>query len=374
MTQHHVYVPIIKGKRNDIQAVGMLRDEVRSLVKPLVEAMPVNRAKSSVEDHIQKFVRYIVKHIPSGEIFVDFFGLMPDEKLEDGSDATITGFELLQSLGRSVTPTYGLARNDELWASLGPIVEGFGKGFCFRLSIDDLDDNAEESWTQVIERSSDLGLAPRQVDLVIDLRFVGNHDESQLNELVVDFVALNPQASTYRSIVVAGSSAMKTVGEIEKDDVGEVVRRELYVWSTLRRDVDDSLQLLFGDYGVIHPDFSDFGSSKYMNAKIRYTAGDRIIYYRGHGLIYPKKDYAQYHNLARKACSDPRFRGASASFGDSYLYQCSNRLIKPGTPSTWVRADMNRHISYTAPQVERLMSLFSRNRSESAARRALQAN
>lgn len=373
MNSSHVYVPIIKGKRNDVDAVGRLADDVRERTKPLIEAMPADRTKQGLEDHVKKFVHYVVKFIPSGELFVDFYGLMPEQAYPDGSNATIAGFKLLKSLGRVVTPTYGLARNDRLWRPLRSVVESFDRGFCFRLSLDDLDDNAEDTWSQLIERSSDLGLAPGQIDILLDLRFVGDKDEDVLRDVLVDFIAQNRSVSAYRSVVVAGSSAIRTVSEITKDGIGEILRKELGIWSALRRDVDGSLRLLFGDYGIVHPDFSDLGSSKNMNAKIRYTVGNRIIYYRGHGLIHPKKDFLQYHDLAKKVRSDKRYKGASESFGDSYVYQCANRLIKPGSPSTWIRADMNHHISYTARQIDRLLAVFSRNNSDSAAKRALEA-
>lgn len=373
MNTHYAYVPIVKGKRNDIEAVSMLTNDVRGLVKPLVEVMPIDRKKFTVETHIEKFANYIIKFLPHGEIFVDFYGLLPDEKLKNGSNAIISGFSHLKERGCVVTPTYGLDRNDKLWAQLKSVVSDFNQGFCFRISIDDLDDKAEETWDQIIERTSDMALFPPQVDIVVDLRFVGDKNENDLKNMVIDFLALNSNASKYRSVTLAGSSALKTVSEIEKDNVGEVSRKELRLWSALSRDVDESLHLLFGDYGVIHPDFSDQGSSKYTNAKIRYTVGSRILYFRGHGLTHPKKDYVQYHDLAAKVCADNRYQGASSSYGDSYMFECANRMIKPGSPSTWVRADMNHHISYTAKQTKRLMATFSREPSDQIAEAALNA-
>ena len=372
MNAHHVYVPIIKGKKNDLDAVSKLSDEVRALIKPLVEAMPVDRKKATVEAHIEKFVNYIVKYLPSGEMFVDFYGLSPDVTMKDGTNAIIAGFNLLKKYGRAITPTYGLERNDDLWHQFKAIVNYFEKGFCFRISIDDLDDKSEETWAQVIERTSSMGLSPAQVDIVIDLRFVGDKDENDLKNLVIDFLAFNTNASKYRSVTVVGSSALKTVTEIKKDGVGEVTRIELGLWFALLRDVDESIKLLFGDYGVIHPDFIDMGPNPHINAKIRYTAGSKILYFRGHGLRRPKKDYVQYHDLAAKVCADKRYLGANVSYGDNYILQCSHKLGKTGSPNTWVLSDMNHHVSYTARQTERLIALLNHKLSEVAAINALE--
>jgi hypothetical protein len=175
-----------------------------------------------------------------------------------------------------------------------------------------------------------------------------------LTESIISFLFHNPNVAEYRSIVIAGSSALKTVGSIEKERTGEVIRQELHLWSTLWRDMPDSVKPTFGDYGVIHPDFSDQAASPNVNAKIRYTAGDKIIYFRGHALHKPVKDYDQYHVLAGRVSADPRYGDRSQSFGDTYIDNCAKRLIKPGSLATWVIADMNHHVCYTARQLSRL--------------------
>lgn len=381
MKSRSMYVPIIKGKRYDTEALGKVFEDVRGLIKPLVEAMPTERYKTTtgpvtVDHNVAMFVNSIDKYIPSCQMYVDFYGLLPDEKMKDGSSAIITGFSLLKKCGRVVTPTYGLDRDDKLWTQLRSVVSSFDQGFCFRISIDDLDDMAEETWGQIMERASDMGLSASQVDIVIDMRFVGDKDENELKNIVIDFLALNPEAARYRSITVAGSSALKTVSEIKKDGVGEVIRKELRIWAGLRRDMDETLNLSFGDYGIVHPDFSTVGPNPNTNAKIRYTAGSRIIYFRGHGLKRPVNDYAQYRDLAAKVCADSRYRGENASFGDKYIYECALRPKnggKFGNPATWVRADMNHHISYTAQQTSRLIATFSHVHSNRAAETAIEA-
>lgn len=271
MSSQHDYVPIVKGKLNNIKALGKLSSDARLLVKPLIEIMPVDHSKQTVDEHIYKFANYIVKHFPLGRVFVDFHGLRPGETTQDGRDATLAGFALLKNLGRDLTPVYGFERNHDLWPQFKKIISTFKQGFCFRVSIDDLDDRSEETWAQIIEQSAVLGLTPSDTDILVDLRYVGDLSEHYLKELVVDFLSWNPEASSYRSLIVGGSSALKTVSDIQKDSIGEVVRTELKLWSALSQDLDDSFQLLFGDYGVVHPDFSDLGPIRYMNAKIRYN-------------------------------------------------------------------------------------------------------
>lgn len=379
MTTPH-YVPIIKGKVNDLKALGRLAPKLRALTKPLIETMPFAQKKEGekqkpLDAHVFSFCEYIRKHVPLGDISVDFFGLMPDAELADGKNAVLHGFHLLKAFGRPVTPVFGLERNDDLWVPLGKIARDFGTGFGFRLRRDDLaDDLHEDTWQQLTERAAEMGLSESEIDVILDFAEVTAAERDQLAETVISFLFANPRVRNYRSVVVAGSSALRTVKDVGRDDIGSVTRNELHLWSTLWRDMPDDIKPAFGDYGVVHPDFSDMGSSKYMNAKIRYTVGDKILYFRGHGLHHPVKDYEQYHDLARKVVADVRFRGRGHSIGDAYLYDCASEVIGHGAAATWVAADMNHHLTYTCIQVGRLLEQFATVPEDAATSSLLEAS
>ena len=102
------YVPIIKGKASDLKAVGRLDPKLRAVTKPLIEALPVNSKKRTLDRHVFTLCDHIRKHVPLGEVFVDFYGIMPDAAMPDGTNAVLFGYQLLKGLGRSVTPVFGL--------------------------------------------------------------------------------------------------------------------------------------------------------------------------------------------------------------------------------------------------------------------------
>jgi len=357
-----VYAPILKGKANDLKALSRLTAEARALIKPLVELLPIPPDRST-DEHLNAFAHHIVKHAKAGDLFVDFWGLLPGTATQDGRDATTAGFQILRKLGRPVTPTYGFDRDDAVWAPLRAEVKRMAQGFCFRIDIDDLDDKAQETWTELLERSADLELAPKALDLLLDLRHVAQRSTNELKELVTDFLAYKPLQNKYRSIIVAGSSALKDVAAIPKDDTGEVIRKELRVWVELQADVGSSVTLTFGDYGVVHPDFTDGGPNQNANAKIRYTLGGRIFVFRGHKLFKPT-DFKQYHALAERVRNSQAYRGRDFSYGDSYIDDCADYNKGPGNMGCWVLADMNHHIEYTAKQLQDLVEKVDADISE----------
>lgn len=346
------YVPVIKGKQNDLKAASRIRDETKPFVKPLVELIPVP-SDVFIDDHLEKFAHNVVKHLSNVELFVDFYGFKPGANLQSGIDATIGGFRLLRSMGVYVTPTYGFERDDSLWTPLRTEVQKIGRGFCFRVDIDDLDDRSEETWAAILERSAELGLTPKSVDIFLDLRYVGNSSTEDLKNMVLDFLAFMPTGAKYRSIILSGSSALKHVGEVPKDGLGEIERKELRLWIQLQMDLHGFQKVIYSDYGVVNPEFSIAGPNKNANAKIRYTTSGKIKVYRGHRLM-DAPGYKQYHTLSEEVRNSDDYMTREFSVGDRYLDDCADMNVKSGNLGTWVFNDMNHHVQFAALQTREL--------------------
>lgn len=353
-----LYVPIVKGKPNSMFGVARACFSTDVPVKPLVEILPPSdRASRTVDEHVYRFCELTRKNFPLGEVFVDFHGLL-EQRTSDGRSAVLTGYSLLRAGGRQVTPVYGFGRDDELWQSLRAVQREMGHGFCFRISRDDLESySADEVWQNVIERSLELELAPQMTDLLFDLRELAPGELHKLRDLVTDFIATGTGVAKYRSLIVAGSSALSDVTPVDQDGELAIFRSELLLWSDLAQDL--AWPITYSDYGVVHPDFMDGGSSENMNAKIRYTVGDRIVYFRGHGLHKPVKDYEQYHALSDRVRRDARYLERAFSYGDAVIDDCARRRIKPGAPGKWVGVDMNHHVAYAARQQAALVRVLS---------------
>lgn len=371
MSEEYFYVPIIKCKINDLIALNKVSHRSRLITKPLIEITPTDTNKG-VDKNLTQFLTRLKKYAPLGNIFVDFYGFNPGEKTSHGDNAVTFGFDAIKGQGRVVTPCYGFSRDGAIWSELRPIVSSFGQGFCFRIDADDLDDQAEDTWVEIIERTQELDLESSSVDLMIDLRDMSSVDLEDSVNLVIDFISMKPSSSVYRSIIIVGSSVLKTVSTIEKDGQGYVERQELKCWSKLRYELAGNFNLIFGDYGIVHPEFSDNNNIPVnMQAKIRYTAGDKINYFRGHNLINPP-DPKQYYDLAAKVKNSPEYQGPNFSYGDRFIDECSKKNIQsPGVLGKWVLSDMNHHIEYTAQQIPKLIKIIDEAQSESAIARSL---
>lgn len=348
-----IYVPVVKAKKNDIHALSDIHASNRPGIRPLLELAEYD--SSDNDRTLETLARRLGEFSWPIAPYVDLYSFRPDARVTAGTNATVEGFRVLAARDIAVIPTYGFERNDGLWTDLGQVARTIGKGFCFRVDLEDLDDQAEQTWVNIIERSAEMGLDASDIDVIVDLRFVGDASATQLTTITRDFINLRPKTFVLRSLTIVGSSALKTVTSVPVNGEVSVPRRELQIWSHLLTTANSSDVLGFGDYGVIHPDFSQGAPSPNANAKIRYTRGDSIHYFRGTRLFRPS-NFAQYHGLARRVRSNPLYRGAHYSAGDAEIWNCADRSDRPGNLGTWVRVDQNHHIESTIHQLQHAAS------------------
>jgi hypothetical protein len=348
-----MYTPIVKAKLNDLKAVQRLSDDILSIAKPMIEVLPPPKGTSNVDDVLRKLCQQAEKYLGGMEIFVDFYWFGTKSLDGLGENGAIAGFRQLAKNGIFVTPTYAVDRDPSLWKKLSAVTKLHNRGFCFRVDVDDLDDQALATWSEIKKRAIEIGVSLESVDLLIDMRDVRAIEQEGAINTLLDFLGSDPELETLRSIVIAGSSALKDVTSVPKNDVLAVPRRELSIWSRLIFERPGLKLLSFGDYGVIHPDFSPRGPSKHMNGKIRYTTGTDTRYCRGNSLREGAK-FAQYFGLAKKVTSEVGYCGPAYSFGDQYVHDCANSKIGPGNLGSWVLADMNHHMTYVTRQVQAL--------------------
>jgi len=344
-----VYVPIVKAKSNDIAALGDVNPSKRRDIRPLLELAEYDATDNDaiLRSFVKRLIRVKWPHPP----YVDLYSFMPNAIVADGTNATVDGFRRIAAAGLRVIPTYGFGLNDGIWGDLAAVARQMGVGFCFRVDIDDLDDQAEQTWSEVLERAAQMGFGATAVDIIVDLRFVGDSDLQRLIALTADFLNLQPRRFTPRSITIAGSSALKTVTDVPMNGDSEIVRQELLLWSHVQGNLGPGRPIIFGDYGVVHPDFSQSVRSPNANGKIRYTRGNSIHYFRGSSLYKPTSNFGQYHQLARRVLASEQYRGPQFSVGDQRISECANRIVGPGNLGTWVHVDQNHHIETTVDQI-----------------------
>ena len=353
------YSPIIKGKLNDIKAVSFTAPDVSSRLKPVFELPPFIETDAP-EQVLARFAARLSKFYSPRFCYVDFPLLKPGAVTSDGHDVLLTGYRQLDALGVQYEPVYGFDRDSARWHTVLEVATRRG-GLLLRLEAEDVE--FAQDTLDLIQDLTLRGLNTQRTDVLLDFRYLSDSmAASNAAAAAARFIDQLSTSFNVRRVIVAGSSAPKTVTAIPKNDRGDVLRHELELWAAIRsREL--GLDAVYGDYGVIHPDFTDLTPSPHINGKIRYTQGRYFRIFRGHSLR-EGQGYEQYRTLSQTVMQSGHYQGHMYSRGDRYVYDCASGHATTGNPGTWVLNDLNHHYTYALKQVQRLEVLIYRGYSE----------
>ncbi len=353
MNERIVYTPILKGKINDLKALGKMPRWLVALTLPIVELVaPTDKTK--FDGAILRYADQIRKHSPLHAIAVDLHAIEPDRKIGDGTPAFEATFAHLRNGGVRFIPVHGFDREPELWDRVAPIARLDGRGIAFRLEVEDLE-SPDDTIGEVVDLLRTADIPASSANLIVDLRFLGaltSAEQTRLRDRLQELIDVALTARDFRLISVVGSSMPNDVSGVPREGMAAITRKELPLWLAVRTGFRDS-SIAFGDYGIVHPSFSDKNPATNANAKIRYTTREHCWIFRGYRL----RDgigYRQYHDLSARVIAHPEYLGPDYSFGDDYLLKCAHRVVSYGNLGTWVAVDMNHHLVYVSAQLWRV--------------------
>ena len=345
-----VYVPVVKSKSNDLDAISRLQATSVGLIKPLLESPIAIENKVAVTD-VAKAASEVSSRLPQIPHYFDPLNFEAEFR-------QLSAVQKLAAEGRSTTPTFGLHRLPKDKEGIATILHKFGLSLGIRVDLRDLHEVPEETWEALITYSGQVGLSPNRIELLLDLQHIEAHREEQITEAVLDFLLIEPKGFVPGVITVIGSSALASVADVTVNGERSVLRTERNVWAKLNYELDGTRAIQFGDYGVVNPRFAFSGPNPNANAKIRYATGAEHRVFRGHGLYKPNR-FDQYFDLAKRVVDSAVFMGRDFSFGDDYISACAEREVGPGNLGTWVKVDTNHHIEVVSRQTDLIMNSLS---------------
>jgi len=339
------YVPIVKAKLNDTQAIVLMSERERSSIKPLFE-LPISIENKQASTDASKAVALLSKRLPDMPFYFDPLNFEAEFR-------QISSINNLAQIGKKVTPVFGLDRLPDDVVALRQVLHSYGLKFGIRLELRDIS-QPEEAWAKVLEYSGRLELSQDSVELLLDLQYLQPSRLRLTREAVLDFFLLQPKRFTPGASTLIGSSALGTVAGVDIDGDARIERLERELWAWINYELGGTRTIGFGDYGIVNPTFAFSGPNPNANAKVRYTQGAVHHVFRGHGLYNPSR-FDQYHELARRVVSSGCFMGAEFSYGDSYIAACAAGDNGPGNLGTWVKVDMNHHLEVVARQTQNIL-------------------
>ena len=363
MFDHSHYVPILRWKAAERNALRELRPAISKRITPLIEPTPWSfedkkpkepekqKKQKTIEQKISKIAEDMFQLWGQDPIFIDFWQVPPRVRLVDGKHALVAMGEEARSRQLQMIPVTGLDRDVEYQDVVSSIIKVDGLGLCIRILRDDLQSPLLNVRLQGL--LSRFGLLPEQVDLILDIQYIECPYES-----VEDLVVKLPDLDRWRTFTVA-------LGSFPEDLSGFKIGKALHPrfdWLTWRDCLIGGTMSIrkpsFGDYTIQHPNFSEPPEFASFSASIRYTADENWVIMRGESV---RKDdgpgYDQWPANAQILCEQSEFKGKAFSRGDEYIASMAEQIEHPGNASTWLQAGFNHHMTFVVHQIANLCGI-----------------
>lgn len=353
------YVPCLRWKQGEYQALFRLSPDIKSVLVPLIEVSEIGFDfekridNKTVDDHLSALAKRVRDKWGAQPCFIDMHLIEASQRMATDEHPFIAVFTDLRLRGISGIPVVRLEQDSACHDAIESIIAQDERGLCLRIKIEDaakpnlaLDlEKLLQSYHQNVE----------DCDFILDLGAPNFDPIEDFGEVLNTIIATLPQMEKWRSFVIIGTAFPSSMAEVKRGELSIKPRSEWILYRFLVNKLRSSGIRIptFGDYGINHPDVLrvDMRIVK-PSATVRYTIDDNWLIVKGSNVR--DNGFGQYRQLCQDVISSKHFFGPTYSRGDKYIDDCAKGAAPTGNLTTWRWVGSNHHLTKVVQDVANL--------------------
>lgn len=356
MFKNNHYVPVIRWRKSEYSALSEISNEYLKFMTPLIEIFPRDfdtreRRKNKkpypytpdpfqvLLDKVNQFSSYWGE----SPFFVDTLHIPEDIVQKYAKHPIEIILENSYKKGLNPIPVTSTFRTNHFNTAIKRSLQYMNnKEICLRLECEEVKDNSIS--TKINKMLNYFSITEKETNLIIDCKITDEYKD------YVDLVNKIPQIAKWKTFTITSGAFPKDLSDF---NVGEnkLMRKDWNKWNALQTE-NIKRYPSFGDYTIQYPYLNEPPRGFNMSASIRYTSEKYWVIMRGMGMKSKNsKGYAQYPANAQMLCYRDEFCGGVFCAGDKYIEDMAGHQTKKGTPSTWLQAGINHHLTLVIHQI-----------------------
>ena len=344
------YVPVLKMKGAEKEALPLLTASVRARITPLFEVVERDpEKKPTATDHIDTAFKKFAPAVAG----LDRYFLDCHEVESDGPEAAEEIFRRATALDTAFIPVTGITRSADVAAALANRTSGLA----IRISRTDFENGLLENELLSFVKTHDV--QREVIDLILDLGAVDDMVLPGVQALAAAFLADVPDPSSWRSLTLSSAAIPPGMGGLESRSHDFIDRVDWLTWrDRIRADASFPRVPTFSDGVIQHPKGVEGIDWRKMtiSASIRYTANDRWLRIKGVSTdVELTSD--QLQSLATTLVLghlSTHFNGAAHCDGCRGMRSAADGADGYGSLPVWRRLGTIHHISRVIEQLDAL--------------------
>lgn len=355
MTRNFSYMPVLKWRQGEYQALMRLESHVKDAILPLIVVPPIEydfeeqRPKKTVQDHIEPFAKRYNDKWGKRLSLIDLHESLEGVSMADGTPVVEHIFNGLRSASLNGVPVVKVSHDDAHLDVIKVIVSVDNKGAALRVKLSQLMSLALDGDGSIQKVIASLNLDYKDVDLVVDLEVPQSFEPyAAFAKALSVAIKRISRITEFRSFVVAGMSL--NVSEIKKPG-SEPKRHEWLLYQQLLTELAGVRRPTFGDYTIETPEFIS------QDMRLLNPAG-KIVYTTENTWLVPKgnsfRDNRDQMVLHCKTIIDSgHYCGQGYSAGDKRIYDTCHKIEGTGNQGTWKEVGVSHHITLVVDQLSK---------------------
>ncbi len=346
---HHHYVPCLRWKQGEYQAVQQLPSAEKKIITPLIEIPEIGydfetrTTKKSVDDHLVRQAKRIKDKWGTGICFVDLKHIDMDKRMVDDTHPVNYIFSELRKENCQGIATIDLERDPHYQQAIKQAIHKDNRGICLRITLEQA--ATEDIKEKIRALLTEIDSSNSECDLILDYGAPNFVPLDGFCKVVEDIIERLPNLARWRTFTLLGTSFPRSMAEVKRG-VNDLPRYEWILYQKLVKGLSTAGVRLptFGDYAISHPEVPNLDWRLVSPAaSIRYTANNGWYIVKGQSVR--EKKYEQYREHCRKVMASPHYCGPDFSAGDKYIADCAAGTGSTGNLSTWRKVGTNHHLT-----------------------------